>query len=145
MRKPCTFLFYLLFPVVSIAQSNIGYSYDAAGNRVRREIVVQAVQNGEAKQQSLDSEKMSFSDMLCGHSIKINPNPATGNLSIIISGLTQSDRGSCVVYTPQGSQVVAGNIGTGNFNIALGGHPSGIYLLKISVNNNSTTWKIVKR
>lgn len=34
-------LFYLaLLPVVSSAQDRIGYSYDASGNRVKREIVM---------------------------------------------------------------------------------------------------------
>ena len=45
-------LFYLaLLPVVSSAQDRIGYSYDASGNRVKREIVM-PVPKAMAKQQN---------------------------------------------------------------------------------------------
>lgn len=60
-------MFYLaLLPVVSSAQDRIGYSYDASGNRIKREIVMQ-VPKAMAKQQNFSSDNQSFSDMLHDH------------------------------------------------------------------------------
>lgn len=78
-----------LLPVVSSAQGRIGYSYDAAGNRVKREIIM-SVSKTMAKQQNFSSDNQSFSDMLCDHSVKIYPNPSKGVLKICIFGLKDS-------------------------------------------------------
>lgn len=38
MRKYNLLFYLVLLPMVSFAQAKIGYSYDVAGNRVKREI-----------------------------------------------------------------------------------------------------------
>lgn len=71
-------LFYLtLLPIVSSAQDRIGYSYDAAGNRVKREIVM-PVPKAMAKQQTFAADGQAFTDMLRDHTVKIYPNPTEG-------------------------------------------------------------------
>lgn len=85
MRKIHLMFYLALLPVVSSAQDRIGYSYDASGNRIKREIVMQ-VPKAMAKQQNFSSDNQSFSDMLHDHSIKIYPNPTKGALRICISG-----------------------------------------------------------
>ncbi len=62
--------FLAMLPVMSSAQNKIGYSYDAAGNRVKREIVM-SYQQAMSKQQTFPIEEPSFSDNLQGHSVKI--------------------------------------------------------------------------
>lgn len=138
-------LFYLaLLPVVSSAQDRIGYSYDASGNRVKREIVM-PVPKAMAKQQNFSSDNQSFSDMLRDHSIKIYPNPTKGALQVSISGLTGTDKCSLEVYTAQGAQVLTENVKTDNVDINISNQPNGVYLLQITINGKSTTWKIVKQ
>ena len=73
MKKICVCLTLLLFPLLSKAQSKIAYAYDAAGNRIRREIIMQAPK-AKARQQTFDAEGQAFSDMLNEHDIKICPN-----------------------------------------------------------------------
>ena len=34
---------------------------------------------------------------------------------------------------------------TDNIDINISDQPTGIYLLRITINNNSTTWKIIKK
>lgn len=34
---------------------------------------------------------------------------------------------------------------TDNFDIDISSQPTGIYLLRITINNSSTTWKIIKK
>ena len=92
-------LFYLaLLPVVSSAQDRIGYSYDAAGNRVKREIVM-PIPKAMAKQQTFAADGQAFTDMLRDHTVKIYPNPTEGALQVSISGLTGTDKCSLGVYT----------------------------------------------
>lgn len=61
MRKFYLSFYLVLLPVVSSAQDRIGYSYDASGNRVKREIVM-PVPKAMAKQQNFSSDNQSFSD-----------------------------------------------------------------------------------
>ncbi len=133
-----------LLPVVSSAQDRIGYSYDASGNRIKREIVM-PVPKAMAKQQNFSSDNHSFSDMLRDHSIKIYPNPTKGSLKICISGLKGTDKCSLEVYTTQGAQILAEKVKTDNIDINISNQPNGVYLLQITINGKSTTWKIVKQ
>lgn len=134
-----------LASLASMAQSKIGFAYDAAGNRVKREIVIQNFQESEAKRQAFNSRTQTFSDIVNDHSIKIYPNPTEGNLTISISGLKKSDKSSYGVYNVQGAQIMADNIDADNFNIDISCYPSGVYLLRITINGNPTSWKIVKK
>ena len=133
-----------LLPVVSSAQGRIGYSYDAAGNRVKRQIIM-PVPKTMAKQQNFSSDNQSFSDMLCYHSVKIYPNLSKGVLKICIFGLKDSDKCSLGVYTTQGVQILAKKIKTDNTDVDISNQPNGVYLLQIAINGKSTTWKIVKK
>ncbi len=138
-------LFYLaLLPVVCSAQGRIRYSYDASGNRIKREIVM-SVPKAMAKEQNFSQEDQNFSDMLRDHSIKIYPNPTEGVLKICISGLKETDKCLLEVYTLQGAQILTEIVKTDNIDINISDQPTGIYLLKITINNNSTTWKIIKK
>lgn len=141
--------FYLLFylamlPDVSSAQGRIGYSYDGSGNRVKREIVM-PVAKAMAKQQRFASDDQSFSDMVRDHSFKIYPNPTEGALRVCISGLKETDKCTLEVYTPQGIQILTEEVKTDNIGIDISNQPHGVYLLQITINEKSTTWKIVKR
>jgi len=138
-------LFYLaLLPVVSSAQDRIGYSYDASGNRLKREIVMSAPK-AMAKQQNFAVDSHAFTDMLRDHTVKTYPNPTEGALQVSISGLTGTDKCSLGVYTAQGAQVLTENVKTDNIDINISNQPNGVYLLQITINGRSTTWKIVKQ
>ena len=138
-------LFYLaLLPVVCTAQGRIRYSYDASGNRIKREIVM-SVPKAMAKEQNFSQEDQNFSDMLRDHSIKIYPNPTKGALRICISGLKGTDKCSLEVYTTLGVQILTKKVEADNIDINISNQPNGVYLLQITINGQSTTWKIVKQ
>ncbi len=98
MRKFYLLFYLVLLSGVSSAQSRIGYSYDAAGNRVKREIVMPAPR-AMAKQQTFAADSQAFTDLLHDHTVKIYPNPTEGALLVSISGLTGTDKCSFGVYT----------------------------------------------
>ncbi|MDY5491099.1 MAG: T9SS type A sorting domain-containing protein [Prevotella sp.] len=37
------------------------------------------------------------------------------------------------------------NVRNGHVDIYISNHPAGVYLLRITINNHSTTWKIIKK
>lgn len=144
MRKFYICLTLLFFPFFSKAQSKIEYTYDAAGNRIRREIIMQAPK-AKARQQTFDAEGQAFSDMLNEHGIKIYPNPTYGLLKVSVYGLRSTDKCSMSLYTTQGARIMANNVNKESLEINISNQPAGIYLLRITINNNSTIWKIIKK
>ncbi len=79
------------------------------------------------------------------YNIKIYPNPTHGFLKVSISGLKSTDKCSMCLYTTQGTQIITNNVNKDGFEINISNQPIGIYLLRITINNNSTIWKIVKK
>jgi len=142
MRKFHLLFCLALLPVVSSAQDRIGYSYDASGNRIKREIIMQP---SKAKQQTFETERQVFSDMLQEHDVKIYPNPTDGILKVRISGIKNTDKCSLAIYTMRGDRVMLDERQQYNFDVNISNQPAGTYLLRITINNQSTTWKIIKK
>lgn len=134
----------VLWAVLSFAQSRIGFAYDAAGNRVKREIVL-AVPQMMANQGAFAVGNRSFTDTMQGHSIKILSNAVEEILKISISGLQSTDRCSLAVCTYQGIVLLMEKIRGEVVTINISSQPAGVYLLRITLNNHTTTWKIVKK
>lgn len=78
-----------VMPYAASAQS-VKYSYDNAGNRIKREIVMKAKSSYKET-----SRTECFSEMLSDKDIRIYPNPTKGRLKIEIAGYENSDR--CVL------------------------------------------------
>ena len=114
-----------------------------AGNRIKREIVISA-SRAMAKKQSFESQDF-YSERLREHSVKIYPNPTQGNLRVSISGLGNSDKCHLGVYSIQGTQILAFDVNSDNANVDISNQPNGVYLLQITINGKSTTWKIIKK
>ena len=132
----------LLFSSLAVkAQSKIGYSYDSSGNRVERTIVLETVKKAKA---SPEIER-SFTDNIDERNVKIYPNPTQGQLRIDISRLGNGDKCTLSLYTISGDLIFKdSNAGTTNC-IDISNQKTGLYLLKITINENTSTWKIIKQ
>lgn len=144
MRECLVLACLALLPAVAFAQDRIKYVYDAAGNRVRREAAV-SVQKAMTRRQTVVSEEKTQPDMLRERSIKIGPNPTDCLLRISISGIGENDKCSLDVYTPLGALILTKQVVNGVAEIDISSCSAGVYLIKITVNNSQTTWKIVKK
>lgn len=144
MRKICILFYLILLPVVTSAQDKIGYTYDSAGNRINRK-AVQSFKKTMARLQANPSEDQRASDMQHDHSITIYPNPTDGLLRINISQLKKTDDCSLCFYTSQGTLIITENVKKENVYINISNQPAGIYLLKITINDKVTTWKVIKK
>ena len=144
MRKICILFYLILLPAVTSAQDKIGYTYDSAGNRINRK-AIQSFKKTMARHQANTSEDQRASDMLHDHSITICPNPTDGLLRINVSGLKGTDDCSLCFYTSLGTLIMTENVKKENIDINISNQPAGIYLLKITINDKVTTWKVIKK
>ena len=143
MRHPYFFicLSAFLFSVEASGQK-VTYTYDNAGNRIKREIVL-SPQRISAPHENAH-ENQSVFDMLADKDIKIYPNPTQGKLKVEITNYESSDSGSIYVYSMNGQTVTHSEISFYMTEIDISNSPKGIYLMQIRLNGTSTTWRIIK-
>ena len=121
------------------AQTKIGFSYDEAGNRVKREIVMTPSVN-QAKSQSA-----SYFDMVSDRQVKISPNPTEGHLRVEILNGDSSMDGEAIVYSSCGAKVAACPISNRAADLDISSSANGIYILRVNIGDSSTSWKIIKK
>lgn len=119
-------------------QNVISYSYDNAGNRIKKEIVM-------SKMKDAKSDEQSYSEMLQKHDIHIYPNPTEGDLTISISNVDNSNQVSIMLYEVNGTLVKQAKLENGQAIMNIQNKAPGIYMMQISVDEKSTTWKIIKK
>ena len=131
----------LLSALPALAQNTIYYSYDAAGNRVRREIVLNQ-QN--APQHPAPSAY--YTDRLSAdYRIKIHPNASDGIVRIEVLSNGGSCEGTVTTYNASGMKVQACNVEDGNAYVNLVDSPKGVYILHVDIEGKTTDWKIIKK
>lgn len=144
MKKYLPILCLTLLPTASHAQRIIEYTYDGAGNRVSRQAYTSGRQAEDSWQTAPSEERMAAS-LFHDLSVKVCPNPTEGPLKVCLSGLKATDRCSLALYTPLGELILEEEANSDAVNIDLSHRPPGVYLLGISLNNETNTWKIVKK
>ncbi len=118
----------------------IGYGYDAAGNRIKRVVVMSTYSNDSRK-----APKKSFvSEMLSDKTIRIYPNPTKGMLKIEVSGWSELDAGSITVFNTNGARLVSTPLSDPATTVDITGCAPGIYLMLVRINDKESTWKIIK-
>ena len=137
MNKTLTTLVFLALPLMVQAQK-VTYAYDAAGNRIKREIVLQT----RPVPQSENTEM--FSDLISGKNVHISPNPTKGILKIDIPGKTESDQCELSLYNLEGRLLIKNNVETSHAELDLNLQKNGIYILRLTLNGKNTSWKIIK-
>lgn len=134
-------LFLLLSASLSShAQSKMTFSYDAAGNRVSRIMVL--AKSGAKSQQVASTQ--SFFDEVGGKQVKIYPNSSTGHVLVEMLGIGDVSV-SLSVYNTSGMQVFSQSLEEERLDIDLSSQTSGIYILNILVDGEKQSWKIVKK
>ena len=136
----------LLFYLSAFSQNAIRFAYDALGNRVKREIVLQ---NSDVVKRNMSSEEKKednfYSDMLSEKQIRIWPNPTEGHLKVEIQGLAPEEK-ACLRITSMSGAVVNVKEATSPVSeLDLSHCINGIYLLHIATGRQETTWKIIKK
>ena len=86
----------LLLPLIVGSQTIVNYTYDAMGNRIKREIVLS---------RSMENTEKPLTETLSEKQISIYPNPTDGLLRIDISGRETTDKCKFSVFSLKGALV----------------------------------------
>ena len=166
MKYP--YLIILLLLTVSslrlMGQGRVRFAYDAAGNRVRRELVVGSKKPKGLRTLSADSTQQTTSDLdprdeadrrhLSGRDyvtetidrgqVRIYPNPTEGELTIEFLGYRPEQRAVLVVYDLFGRVVVRREVASVTTMLDLSAQSAGLYVLHLIVGKDQSAWKIWK-
>ena len=118
----------------------ITYAYDNAGNRIKREITLE---------RNIPTEKRLkpeiFSDVVSEKNINISPNPTSGIIKVEIVGYEDSDKCEVSIYSVSGLQMLAKRVSSSTTELDITSCAAGLYILQIRLNDNNTSWKIIKK
>ena len=134
MKRALISIIFAAMSAVCFAQSTLHFTYDSAGNRTERTIVI----NSSAPQMSTSSDNSLYKD----ESIRIS-NHQQDVLTVEILGL--NDAAQVAIYDSSGKQFIAVEINSSISNVDISAVPHGIYVLKIHANNKVNTWKLIKK
>ena len=134
MRLIISILF--LLPLIVSSQTIVNYTYDAAGNRIKREIVLS---------RSMENTEKPLTETLSSKSISIYPNPTAGLLKISISGWETTDKCKFTIFSLKGALIQEIQVSSSVTEIDLSDESDGMYLLNIELNESKSAWKIIKK
>lgn len=140
MRLLTILLTIIFINAAGMAQMMIRYSYDEAGNRIRKEILV----SRSAVVSKPDSVK-SHSMMVLDRQIKVYPIPTTGLLNVDIMDLSDMDRCEIDIFTLSGVQLLHQKVSQSTTEIDITSYTGGMYLLNVVLNGENSAWKVIKK
>ena len=133
--------FLLLASLAGNAQTTYSFTYDASGNRLSRIIPLKSARI--ANKDTLASQQKTFDDLIGNRPVKIYPNPTKGLLKVEIP-FTEELTATIGIFTLQGALVKRQEVNSTFTEIDLNEQPTGMYILRISIGELSSEWKIIK-
>ena len=156
IMKICRFviLLFMLTQINNLFAQEYEFTYDDAGNRTSRKIIILKSATTVNSQDSISSNsnnnkgklnpKEFLTDKLGKNNIKIYPNPTQGQLKLVLNNNDVYENSSIELYSLAGKILYRNNnISTIN-NIDLSDKPQGAYILRLIINNKKLEWKIIK-
>ncbi len=87
-------------PALCHAQGSVGYSYDAAGNRISRTIILS--RNMAKRQSAKAMETREYTDRISLGEMRLSPNPTQGLVKVSITGMSNDSTSVAYTYNPYG-------------------------------------------
>jgi len=175
-RKFTLIITFIIISINAFAQGGgvyqIKFSYDNAGNRVRREIILQIKSQQQndslqppandtvASSVNLDSSAYDqqdetgisdtngtsqYADMLGDQQIVIYPNPTTGRLQVKITPFNTEIPAEITVYDLQGRLILEKSCTSELTIVDFSKFTTASYILKVRLADKQSEWKIVKQ
>jgi len=137
MKRFKTILAALVLPMLGHAQE-IVYEYDAVGNRIARHLMFGSQAPPLGNLENLPQETI-------GQTVSIGPNPTTGQLTVSLSRFGKEDVCNLLLVNAAGQTLIKQSMTTTQTTLDLTRYTNGYYLLKVDLNENVTTYKIIKK
>lgn len=126
---------------VPIRPQSVVFTYDQAGNRISRVIVLETVQ----KTNRLPVDTVKISPSLEGVEIKIYPNPTLGELNVNIFGTELQKKCSILVFNADGLLLINQEAICGENVVNMNRYQPGWYILQLKINDKIQEYKILKK
>lgn len=137
-----TLVVIFFLPTVLFAQQTVDFEYDAAGNRVLRQVSTKKVTKTEIDtlfKSGAITEKITGDNL-----VKVYPNPTYGIINIEFPGMI--DKSATYFLTDQhGRQVMIGKFNNFSNTIDITTQGRGVYYLLIKAPNIYQVYKIIKQ
>lgn len=145
LKKPFRLILLIITLCAStfrVSADRISFTYDDAGNRIsrQREIII----NTRSVIGENSDTKKSYEDSISVSKIVIYPNPTYGQLRIDIIGCPSFEGSFISLYNLSGQQIETWKELSESTTIDISDYKPATYILKISVTNKVSTWKIIK-
>ena len=128
--------------VINAFADRIVNNYDASGNRINSEKTI-IFTRGANKGQAPEPEM--FLDSLSSTRITIYPNPTEGDLRVDITGIEDFSGSELTINAANGAFLTRINPLQASNEVDMTTYKNGIYLFVIKINDEITTWKIIKK
>ncbi|MDR1730418.1 MAG: T9SS type A sorting domain-containing protein [Prevotellaceae bacterium] len=150
MKLRYYFLMFFSGMALSVSSQRVEYTYDNAGNRLTRTIILPSTLRSaavavdeEPEEEPLPQQKV-YSDHLNQTDILIYPNPTKGLLRVKISGNAENKPVGLQVYDASGRVLLQESNAGSSTILDLSNQPSGIYMLRLVSDREKKEWKIIK-
>lgn len=132
------------FSTVDVAQNTgtVSFDYDTNGNRISRSLLF-----SKDSRNGMESDSKfvnSMSDFFGEMSIRIYPNPTPDRFTMSVDGDHAVDA-HAFLFTFEGVLLDEKTVKNGSVEFNLSGRSSGIYLLRLTLNGESKTWRVLKK
>lgn len=124
------------------AQTTVGFTYDGAGNRLKRLIIIP--KSSETNMDSIPAAT-PLTENLDELKVKIYPNPTQGRLSVEILNMQIGDYKEITFYDLDGKRIQYCRVLETTNDFDLSNYPIGMYILHINVGQKVSEWKIIKQ
>jgi len=125
-------------------EAQVSYQYDNNGNRTAKVIVLNTLKNNDFAELDVDNDdSIVFDDKLGESSVKIYPNPTKGLLRIDIQNDSEIS-GFIEIINNVGKTISKTSEISLENQLDLSNQPNGVYVMRIIINGQTSTWKIIK-
>ena len=128
-----------LASVQSAFAQAVEYSYDFAGNRTRREIIIRHV-----KERETTSTKDIIAEDLT-QIVRIEADSKEGTVTVFVDGLKPIDKCDISLFNTSGVNLLNLVADSPSTLVDLRPYPDGAYVVSVTLNGRRDTWKVTKR
>ena len=113
--------------------------------RVKSEELKGTTSASQESSMSADLAQNYFVETVAQTEIKIYPNPTTEKITLEISGWKSLQTGRFSLYTLTGQLLQEQPVSSATTTVSLAGFATGVYMLKVRMNDITEEWKIIKQ
>ncbi len=124
------------------------YTYDAAGNRTKRNLSIcigcQVAKNKDDNKNPTPEQTEQAMQMAMEHGISVYPNPANDVINITVSGVNANETALINVLDESGKTITSFQGSASPSQIDMKQYKSGTYFVKVDIGNDKLFYRVIK-